>query len=74
MTKEITIDAEGPIEKATILTLVFSAQKLTDQIDWPWWWCISPILGLLGIAVLIGIASFVLVAAKAGTVKVTKDE
>ena len=26
-----------------LLTIVFIALKLTDHIDWAWWWVFSPI-------------------------------
>lgn len=29
---------------STILTIVFVALKVTDTIDWSWWWVISPVL------------------------------
>lgn len=30
------------------LTLLFIALKLTGQIDWSWWWVVSPIwIGIL---------------------------
>lgn len=29
---------------STILTIVFIALKVTDVIDWSWWWVMSPIL------------------------------
>ena len=29
---------------STILTIVFVALKVTDVIDWSWWWVMSPIL------------------------------
>jgi hypothetical protein len=28
---------------ALVLTLVFIVLKLTDQIDWSWWWVLSPL-------------------------------
>ena len=28
---------------ATILTIVFVVLKLTDVIDWSWWWVLSPL-------------------------------
>lgn len=27
-----------------LLTILFVALKLTDYIDWSWWWVLSPIL------------------------------
>lgn len=29
---------------STILTIVFVALKVTDTIDWSWWWVMSPVL------------------------------
>ena len=38
-----------------LLTVLFVALKLTDVIDWSWWWVLSPLwIGLaLGIALLV---------------------
>ena len=36
----------------TVVTLVFVAQKLTGQIDWSWWWVLSPQWIALGFATL----------------------
>jgi hypothetical protein len=27
----------------TLLTVLFVGLKLTDQIDWSWWWVLAPI-------------------------------
>ena len=27
---------------ASLLTVLFVALKLTDYIDWSWWWVLSP--------------------------------
>lgn len=42
----------GGIGFAGLLTIVFIVLKLTDVIDWSWWWVLSPlwigfIVGLL---------------------------
>ena len=39
---------------AGLLTILFIYLKLTDKIDWSWWWIFSPlwISALVGIAVL----------------------
>lgn len=39
---------------ALVLTLVFIVLKLTDQIDWSWWWVLSPLW--LPLALVLGIA------------------
>ena len=36
-----------------LLTIVFIILKLTDYIDWSWWWVLSPIW--LPIAVILGL-------------------
>ena len=38
-----------------LLTVLFVALKLTDTIDWSWWWVLSPLwIGLaLGILLLV---------------------
>jgi len=44
---------------AAILVLpVFIALKLTGTVDWSWWWVMAPwwMLGLLAIAIAIGLA------------------
>ena len=39
----------------TVLTIVFVVLKLTNYINWSWWWVLSP----LWIPILIGLAIFV---------------
>ena len=34
---------EGGISLGTILFVVFLVLKLTEKIDWSWWWVTSPI-------------------------------
>ena len=53
----------GGIGIGMILFLIFMTLKLTNHIDWSWWWVTAPlwipvalVVGLLGIA-LIGFAS-----------------
>ena len=36
-----------------LLTILFIGLKLTNYIDWSWWWVISPILVNIGVAVII---------------------
>ena len=37
---------------STILTIVFIVLKVTDVIDWSWWWVVSPTL--INVALIIG--------------------
>jgi len=38
---------------AEVLTLIFVTLKLTDGIDWSWWWVLSPMWITYGLALLI---------------------
>ncbi len=39
---------------AGLLTVLFVALKLTDTIDWSWWWVLSPIwITAAGVAVIL---------------------
>lgn len=44
----------------TAVLAVFVALKLTNTIDWPWWWVLSPIWIPLGVALLFFIAYILL--------------
>ncbi|QSM01103.1 membrane protein [Mycobacterium phage Nanosmite] len=37
---------------ATVLVAIFATLKLTDNIDWSWWWVFSPWLIAGGIALV----------------------
>jgi hypothetical protein len=46
----------------SLLTVLFIGLKLTNYIDWSWWWVISPIwlpwaliFGVMGVMLLIGL-------------------
>ena len=41
----------GGIGFVGALTILFIALKLTDNIDWSWWWVLSPILISIGLVV-----------------------
>lgn len=47
----------------TILFLIFMVLKLTNYIDWSWWWVTAPLwiplLIILGVLAVIGIAFLV---------------
>lgn len=34
-----------------ILTLIFIVLKLTDTIDWSWWWILSPTIAAVLVAI-----------------------
>lgn len=41
------------ITPLTALTLMFVGLKLTNYIDWSWWWVLSPIWIPLGLAAVV---------------------
>lgn len=43
----------GSITLFDVLTVVFVVLKLTDVIDWSWWWVFSPLW--IPLAILVGI-------------------
>jgi ribose/xylose/arabinose/galactoside ABC-type transport system permease subunit len=45
---------------ANLLTTLFVGLKLTNHIDWSWFWVISPVLIAFAVAVLIGAITGVL--------------
>ena len=51
--------SSGGIGFCGLLTIVFIALKLTDYIDWSWWWVLSPILIPLAIVGLVAAVVFV---------------
>lgn len=41
------------------LFLVFLVLKLTDNIDWSWWWVTAPLWGLPALLVVAGLGAIV---------------
>lgn len=52
---------EGGISLGTVLFIVFLVLKLTETIDWSWWWVTAPLwipIGLvIALTVLLGVLS-----------------
>lgn len=49
------------ISFAGLLTVLFIGLKLTDHIDWSWWWVLSPLslwIGFLLGVVILGLVVF----------------
>jgi hypothetical protein len=44
------------ISLPTLLTLVFTTLKLTNNIDWSWWFVLSPTIFTVGLWVLMTLA------------------
>ncbi len=56
----------GGIGFAGLLTVLFVGLKLTNFIDWSWWWVLSPLW--------ISVAIVLVVLAVAGTIMVVFDK
>lgn len=52
----------GGVSFAGLLTVLFVGLKLTDNIDWSWWWVLSPlwISTLLAFAILLPIIAWLI--------------
>lgn len=48
---------EGGISLGTILFIVFLVLKLTETIDWSWWWVTAPLWIPVGLVVVFLIIS-----------------
>lgn len=52
---------EGGIGLGTILFIVFLVLKLTETIDWSWWWVTAPlwipVAFVLALTIILGILS-----------------
>ncbi len=53
----------GGLSLASVLTVVFVVLKLTDNIDWSWWWVLSPLwisfALIFALVVIVGLTSAV---------------
>lgn len=45
--------SSGGIGFMGVLTILFVALKLTHNIDWSWWWVLSPIWGTVALAFIV---------------------
>jgi hypothetical protein len=53
-------NATGGLSLSSVLTVVFVVLKLTDNIDWSWWWVLSPLwIGFVLVFVIVVIAGLV---------------
>jgi len=43
MSSKSSTSSSGGVGFVGLLTIVFITLKLTDNIDWSWWWVLSPI-------------------------------
>jgi hypothetical protein len=61
MSDKSSSSSSGGIGFVGLLTLLFIALKLTNYIDWSWWWVLSPmwigfLLIFIVVAAVIGMA------------------
>lgn len=47
-------NAAGGLSLSSVLLVVFVVLKLTDLIDWSWWWVLSPLWISFAVYVVIG--------------------
>ncbi len=57
MSKNNNVKLQLPI--LTILGIIFITLKLTGNIDWSWWWVLSPFLIPIGLGILFIIVIFI---------------
>lgn len=53
----ISINKSKSINSLGLLTILFIALKLTNVIDWSWWWVLAPLW--LPIALILGIIAII---------------
>lgn len=56
--------SNGGLGFGSILTLIFITLKLTNVIDWSWWWVLAPMWGPFALVVVIALVAGVCVAVK----------
>lgn len=61
MSNDNQTQSSGGIGFAGLLTILFVGLKLTDYIDWSWWWVLSPLwigfaLWLVIVLIVVGAA------------------
>jgi hypothetical protein len=41
-----------------LLTILFIGLKLSDHIDWSWWWVLSPLWGVFALGLVVFVIVF----------------
>jgi hypothetical protein len=63
-----TTNNSGGVGFLGVLGIMFIGLKLTDVIDWSWWWVLAPLWGSIALALLIvAYVSLSLFASKGGS-------
>jgi hypothetical protein len=58
------IELQHSVPIADLFLVAFVVLKLVGVIDWSWWWVLSPIWIMLGLAVLVFVVAYIYVTAK----------
>lgn len=62
MSSSSSSSSSGGIGFVGLLTILFIALKLTNYIDWSWWWVLSPVW-ISAVIVVLCIVGYMLIAA-----------
>lgn len=62
--KSTSTSRSNGIGLGTVLFIVFLVLKLTDVIDWSWWWVTAPLWIPFGLVVLVMLVALVAAALK----------
>lgn len=58
------VELQHSVPIADLFLVAFVVLKLVGVIDWSWWWVLSPIWIMLGVAVLVFVGVYIYVVAK----------
>ena len=61
-----TTTKSGGVSFAGLLFLLFLGLKLTNQIDWSWWWVTAPIWGPIALVLVIALVAIIIAILIAG--------
>lgn len=61
MSNSTATQSSGGIGFCGLLTVLFIGLKLTNHIDWSWWWVLSPLW--IPLAVILGVCLIIVIVA-----------
>jgi hypothetical protein len=64
MSENVKVNNSGGIGFAGLLTIVFITLKLTNYIDWSWWWVLAPLWIPIVLVILILLGMLWITASK----------
>lgn len=59
MSDKVQTASSGGVSFCSLLTVLFIGLKLTDHIDWSWWWVLAPMW--LPVTLVLGICLVIVV-------------